>query len=170
MPDVTRPISPAQPGTDVPHRWIYEGCFGCGDGPGGLRMPIVVGPGLTATATWTVQTHHQGAGGLAHGGAIAAAIDEVLGAVQFHFEEPAVTASLNTEFRRPVPVGTVLHLAARAEERDGRKMRVSGDARLGGPDGPVAATATALFVFVGSEHFARYGSVGGHAGIPDQRR
>jgi acyl-coenzyme A thioesterase PaaI-like protein len=154
---------------DAPHRWTYDGCFGCGDVPGGLRMPIVTGPGRTITATWTVQPHHQGAVGLAHGGAIAAAFDEVLGAVQIHFGETAVTASLTTEFRLPVPVGSVVHLLARPEQREGRKMRVVGEARLGGPDGPVAARAEGLFVVVGEEHFARFGAAQEHTAVPLDR-
>lgn len=157
---------PLLPRTDVPHDWRFAGCFGCGDGPGGLRMPVVAGPGLTATATFTVRSHHQGASGLAHGGAVAAAFDEVLGAVQFHFDEPAVTASLQTEFRLPVPVGSTLYLSARTDGRDGRKLRVTGEARLDDPAGPVAAQASALFVFVDPAHFERYDSTVGHEGVP----
>lgn len=128
-------------------------------------MDVVVGPGQTATAAYTVAPHHQGASGLAHGGALAAAFDEVLGAVQFHFDDPAVTASLTTSFRLPVPVGSVLHMTAREQSRDGRKLHVVGEARIGGPDGPVAATATGLFVFVDPAHFARFDATIGHAGV-----
>lgn len=134
----------------------YAGCFGCGDLEGGLRMRLTAGEGLTVTGKFTVQTHHQGAPGLAHGGVLATAFDEALGALQVFFREPAVTANLTTDFRRPVPVGTVVHLQSRVDGRDGRKLRVSGDARLDAPDGPIAAQASALFVFVRSEHIARH--------------
>jgi acyl-coenzyme A thioesterase PaaI-like protein len=134
----------------------YVGCFGCGDLEGGLRMRFTTGEDLTVTGTFTVQAHHQGAAGLAHGGLLTTAFDEALGALQVYFMEPAVTASLEMQFRRPVPVGTELHLECRVDGRDGRKLWVSGDARLDAPDGPVAARASALFVFVSEEHFTRH--------------
>jgi acyl-coenzyme A thioesterase PaaI-like protein len=143
------------PGTVLPEH--FAGCFGCGEREAGLRMRFTVGEDLTITGTFAVQVHHQGAPGLAHGGAVAAAFDEALGALQVLFHEAAVTASLQTEFRRPVPVGTVLHMVSRVDRREGRKLWVSGEARLDAPDGPVAAKASALFVFVPEEHFTQHG-------------
>jgi len=104
-----------------------------------------------------VERHHQGAPGLAHGGVITAAFDEALGTLTTYFQQPAVTASLQTQFRRPVPVGSEVHLLVRVDRREGRKLWVSGEARLDAPDGPLAADATALFVFVGAEHFTAHG-------------
>jgi acyl-coenzyme A thioesterase PaaI-like protein len=136
----------------------YEHCFGCGEGQAhGLHLAARAGEGVGVTAEFTVREAHQGAPGLAHGGAVAAAFDEALGALQVFFGEPAVTASLQTEFRRPVPVDSVLHLQCRVDAREGRKLWVSGVARLDGPDGPVAAKASALFVFVPREHFSEHG-------------
>ncbi len=120
-------------------------------------MRFRTGEGLTVIGTFTVETHHQGAPGLAHGGVLTAAFDEAFGALQVFFQEPAVTASLRTEFRRPVPVGTVLHITTWVDAREGRKLWMSGDARLDSPDGPVALLAEALFVFVPAEHFERHG-------------
>ena len=119
-------------------------------------MRFTTAEDLSVTGTFTVHAHHQGAPGLAHGGLLTTAFDEAFGALQAYFREAAVTASLRTEFRRPVPVGTVLHLTCRVDAREGRKLWVSGDARLG-PDGPVAVRADALFVFVPADHFARHG-------------
>jgi acyl-coenzyme A thioesterase PaaI-like protein len=156
--DVARPVphpDAPRPGTVLPAH--YAGCFACGELDGGLRLSFVVGEDLTVMGTFAVQVHHQGAPGLAHGGAVAAAFDEALGALQVFFGEPAVTASLQTEFRRPVPVDSVLHLQCRVDAREGRKLWVSGVARLDGPDGPVAAKASALFVFVPREHFSEHG-------------
>jgi acyl-coenzyme A thioesterase PaaI-like protein len=153
-PPVPHPGAPP-PGTVLgPH---YVGCFGCGELPGGLRLRLTTGEGLTVTGTFLVETHHQGAPGLAHGGVVSAAFDEALGALQVFFGEPAVTGALQTEFRRPVPVASVLHLRAWVEARDGRKLWVSAEGRLDAPDGPVAARAGAVFVFVEREHFARHG-------------
>lgn len=151
---VPHPDAPA-PGTDLPRH--YAGCFACGDVPGGLRLRFRATAGLGVAGEFTVTPDHQGAPGLAHGGVIAAAFDEALGALQVHLGEPAVTGSLTTEFVRPVPVGAVLHLATRIEGRQGRKLRVRGEGRLGAADGPVAVRASALFVVVDASHFTRHG-------------
>lgn len=64
---------------------------------------------------------------------------------------------LETDYRLPVPVGSRLHLAAECTGVDGRKIWARGEARLGGPDGPLALTAAALFVAVPLEHFGEHG-------------
>lgn len=143
------------PGTALPRH--FAGCFGCGDLEGGLRLRFTTGPDLTVTSTFTVPTHHQGAPGIAHGGVIAAVFDETLGVLQAFFpDERAVTANLSITYRRPIPVGSELHLTGSVDGREGRKLTVSGAARLDSAGGPVAATATGLFVFVPEEHFAPY--------------
>jgi acyl-coenzyme A thioesterase PaaI-like protein len=145
-------------GTRLPRH--YAGCFACGELEGGLRMRFTTGDALSVHGTFTVEEHHQGAPGLAHGGVLTAAFDEALGALQSFFREPAVTASLQTQFRRPVPVGAVLHLDCRVDGRDGRKLWCSGVGRLDDPGGPVAVQAEALFVFVDHAHFTRYAPAG----------
>lgn len=143
------------PGTALPAH--FDGYFGCGEVEGGLGLRTTIGEGLSLTATFTVSSGHQGSRGIAHGGLIATAFDEALGALQVFYGERAVTASLQTEFRRPVPLGSVLHLACRVDRRDGRKLWTSGDAHLGGLDGPIVAQATALFVVVPIQHFTTHG-------------
>lgn len=151
---VPHPDAPA-PGTVLGQHYAY--CFACGDGPGGLHMRFTAGEDLTLTGTFTVTPDHQGAPGLAHGGLLTAAFDEVLGALQVFFREPAVTAQLQTRFRRPVPVGTTLYLQARVDRREGRKLWLSATGHLDAPDGPVAAEAQALFLVVPAEHFVKHG-------------
>lgn len=135
----------------------YAGCFACGSGEGGLRMRFRVVGELTLESVVTLAPHHQGAPGLGHGGVIAAVFDEALGALQAFTQEPAVTANLTTDFRAPVPIGMPLYVRSRLVSREGRKIRVSASARLGAVDGPLAATATGLFVVVPADHFTRYG-------------
>ncbi|MGD9528263.1 PaaI family thioesterase [Pseudonocardia sp.] len=146
--------------TDRPQRWRSSGCFACGDDPGGLGLTVTTGPGGRANGIWTVEQRHQGAAGIAHGGAVAAAFDEVLGAAQVHHVESAVTASLTTDFLRPVPVGAVVHLDAVVVAYEGRKLHIEGEARLDAPDGPLAARARGLFLAVPGEHFTRFGTEG----------
>ncbi|WP_030914822.1 PaaI family thioesterase [Streptosporangium amethystogenes] len=136
----------------------YSGCFGCGeDHPTGLRLTAVTPDGVTVIATFTVGTAHQGAPGLAHGGVLATAMDEVIGMLVWLFQRPYVTARLETDYLAPVPVGTVLHMRAWCNGMSGRKAYLEAEGRIGSPDGPVAVRAAALFIEVGMEHFAEHG-------------
>lgn len=167
---LTWPDSPASPpsGAQVPSRHPdavapgqpipshYASCFGCGSAhPAGLCMVVTAGD-LSVHATFEVTELHQGAPGLAHGGLLATAFDEALGALNWLLMAPAVTARLETDFRRPVPVGSVLHIDGEIVGIDGRKVYTRGVGRIG-PDGPVALTAAAMFVQVGVEHFLEHG-------------
>ncbi len=136
----------------------YEHCFGCGDGqPHGLHLSARAGQGVDVTAGFTVAPEHQGAPGLAHGGILATALDETLGALSWLLRVVAVTGRLETDYLLPVPVGTELHLDARVTAVHGRKIYSSATGRIGGPDGPVAVRADALFVEVKIDHFVDNG-------------
>lgn len=136
----------------------YAQCFGCGDAaPNGLRLHSTVGEGLTVHARFTVGDGHQGAPGLAHGGVLTAAFDETLGGLNALTYTPAVTARLETEFLRPVPVGSTLHITASIDGMAGRKIYNSAVGRLDADDGPAAVRARALFVVVELDHFTKYG-------------
>ncbi|MFF0225029.1 PaaI family thioesterase [Streptomyces sp. NPDC004629] len=136
----------------------YEQCFGCGhEQPHGLRLEARAGEGVTLTAEFTVQPAHQGSPGLAHGGVLATALDETLGSLNWLLRTIAVTGRLETDFVRPVPVGTTLHLAAEVTAVAGRKIYSSVVGRIAGPDGPVAVRADALFIEVKVDHFVDNG-------------
>jgi Thioesterase superfamily len=96
----------------------YDRCFGCGrDHPTGLHLEMWgLDDELRVRGSFTVTEHHQGAPGLAHGGVISAAVDEGMGYLLWLVGSPAVTARLEVDFRRPVPV-------------------VAGASRPGGPAG-----------------------------------
>ncbi|WP_159773851.1 PaaI family thioesterase [Streptomyces sp. HM190] len=132
----------------------YGQCFGCGDEqPHGLHLQARAGEGVSLTAEFTVKAAHQGAPGLAHGGVLATALDETLGSLTWLLRTIAVTGRLETDFVRPVPVGAVLHLQAEVTAVAGRKIYASATGRVGGPDGPLAVRADALFVEVKVDHF-----------------
>ncbi|PSM38193.1 thioesterase [Streptomyces dioscori] len=136
----------------------YDQCFGCGGGqPHGLHLEARAGDGVRITAEFTVQSAHQGAPGLAHGGVLASALDETLGSLNWLLRTIAVTGRLETDFVRPVPVGTVLYLEAEVTAVAGRKIYSSATGRIGGPAGPVAVRADALFVEVKVDHFVDNG-------------
>ncbi|MFB7504605.1 PaaI family thioesterase [Streptomyces broussonetiae] len=136
----------------------YEHCFGCGPGqPHGLNLQARAGEGVSLSAEFTVRSAHQGAPGLAHGGVLATALDETLGSLNWLLRTIAVTGRLETDFVRPVPVGTTLYLEAEVTAVAGRKIFSRATGRIGGPDGPVAVRADALFVEVKVDHFIDHG-------------
>jgi acyl-coenzyme A thioesterase PaaI-like protein len=145
------PQSPAT-GTQIPSH--FKHCFGCGDlHPTGLHLKAIVGEGADITAKFTVTENHQGAPGLAHGGLLSLAFDEALGKLMWLLRAPAVTARLETDFLRPVPIGTTLHISARITGQVGRKVYSVAEGRLNTPDGEIAVRAASLFVIVPMKHF-----------------
>ena len=145
------PLAPAT-GTKVPSH--YGHCFGCGElHPTGLHLVARVGEGATITAEFTVTESHQGAPGLAHGGLLSLAFDEALGKLMWLLRSPAVTARLETDFIRPVPLGTTLFITAEITGQVNRKVYSAAIGRLGSPDGEIAVRAAALYVIVPMSHF-----------------
>lgn len=144
------------PGTQIGSH--YHRCFGCGDDHAtGLHMHVTAGDGLSIKAMFTVSEDHQGAPGLAHGGLLTAAFDEALGSLSWLLRRPMVTARLETEFLRPVPVGATLHITSQVDGVTGRKIYTSARGTLDAPSGPLAVRAAALFVIVDLAHFAKHG-------------
>jgi acyl-coenzyme A thioesterase PaaI-like protein len=145
------PKSPAT-GSVIPSH--FKHCFGCGElHPTGLHLVAHVGEGLDITAQFTVTENHQGAPGLAHGGLLSLAFDEALGKLMWLLRAPAVTARLETDFLRPVPMGSVLYISASITGQVGRKVYSEAIGRLDGPDGDIAVRAASLFVIVPMKHF-----------------
>ena len=139
-------------GTKIPSHFGH--CFGCGDlHPTGLHLVAHAGEGANLTAEFTVTHDHQGAPGLAHGGLLSLAFDEALGKLMWLIRSPAVTARLETDFLKPVPMGSTLHITAEISGQVGRKVYTRAEGRLDSPDGPLAVKAAALFVVVPMSHF-----------------
>lgn len=139
-------------GSKIPSH--FDHCFGCGDlHPTGLHLVAHAGLGANLTAKFTVTENHQGAPGLAHGGLLSLAFDEALGKLMWLIRSPAVTARLETDFLRPVPMGSTLHITAEITGQVNRKVYTFAEGRLDAPDGPLAVCASALFVVVPMSHF-----------------
>jgi acyl-coenzyme A thioesterase PaaI-like protein len=139
-------------GTKIPSHFGH--CFGCGElHPTGLHLVAHAGAGADLTAEFTVTENHQGAPGLAHGGLLSLAFDEALGKLMWLIRAPAVTARLETDFLKPVPMGTTIHITARITGQVNRKVYTAAEGRLGGIDGEIAVKAAALFVVVPMSHF-----------------
>lgn len=141
-----------EPGTQIASH--FRNCFGCGDlHPTGLHLVAHAGEGASITAQFTVTENHQGAPGLAHGGLLSLAFDEALGKLMWILRAPAVTARLETDFLKPVPVGTTLFISAEITGQVSRKVYCTAVGRLNGPDGDIAVKASALYVIVPMSHF-----------------
>ncbi len=118
-------------------------------------MQLFAGDGMDTYGTFVVTDLHQGAPGLAHGGLLTTAMDEVLGSLNWLLAKPAVTAHLECDFRRPVPVGSRLEMRALVDGVKGRRVFMSAVALL---DGKAAVKARAVFVQVPLEHFLDHGN------------
>ncbi|MBJ7329186.1 MAG: PaaI family thioesterase [Solirubrobacteraceae bacterium] len=135
----------------------HSRCFGCGpDNPAGLRMRMWREDDR-ACAELVLDTRHEGAPGFAHGGAVAAALDDLFGGVLVLLRIPAVTAKLSVDYRAPVLLGRPLLLSGSCIRRDGRKLTMQG--MLYDRD-RLVAEAQALFVEVAVDHFRQSGKEG----------
>jgi acyl-coenzyme A thioesterase PaaI-like protein len=93
----------------------------------------------------------QGPPGHAHGGAIAAVLDEAMGAAAWVAGHIAVAARLDTSFLRMLPLGTDATLEAWVEREEGRKIWTTG--RLLDSAGEPFAAASGLFIELPPERF-----------------
>jgi acyl-coenzyme A thioesterase PaaI-like protein len=126
-------------------------CWGCGDNPAGIRLPLPGEEGLERyEAVFSFDDRHQGGPGIAHGGLVSAALDEACGLLATWHRFPAVTGRIFVRYRRPVPINVPLALAAQLEESRGRRMDVHGELRH---EGVLLAEARAMLLHVPLEHF-----------------
>lgn len=99
---------------------------------------------VEVTARTTLTARHGGPPGRAHGGVVAALLDEILGIAAYVAGASGMTAELDVRYRRATPLDVPLTVTARWVGRDGRRSRATGEVRA--PDGVVTAEATAVFV------------------------
>jgi len=139
-------------GSKIPSHFGH--CFGCGElHPTGLHLVAHAGDGANLTAEFTVTENHQGAPGLAHGGLLSLGMDEALGKLMWLLRAPAVTARLETDFLRPIPMGSTIYISARITGQVSRKVYCEAEGRLNSLEGEIAVRAAALFVIVPMNHF-----------------
>ncbi len=140
----------AMPLSDVlpPH---YPTCLGCGpDAEQGYHLQVRL-DGDDVVGQHVFEQRQSGAPGIAHGGAVATVLDDLLGYLLYVAQVPGVTRHLAVEYLRPVLVGPAYALRGAIESRDGRKLWVA--ATCTAPDGTVVATARGLFIAVDLSHF-----------------
>ncbi len=132
-------------------------CMGCGlQNPHGLQL-VVYRDGDLVYGDVTFDERHIGAPGLAHGGAVAAACDDLLGFTLWIAGTPAVTRSLTVEYLVPVPLRQPHRIVGSVVSRVGRVLNVMATGT--GSDGVTRFTASAVFIAVSVDHFAAHGDV-----------
>lgn len=134
-------------------RHHLDTCFGCGP-KNEVRLGIEPRfEGDAVVAELEFHPRFEGGPGLVHGGAIAAFFDDLVGFVAMAHQKPAVTAKLEVNYLRPIPLGMTVRGEAWLAREDGRKLWP--EAAGFGPDGTVYVEVTGLFLQVGAEHFTK---------------
>jgi acyl-coenzyme A thioesterase PaaI-like protein len=95
----------------------------------------------------------EGPPGHAHGGSQAALLDEGMGAAAWLSGKTVLAAKIEINFRRPLPLGTVLTVRSEITKIEGRKVYTSG--RLESDDGGVFSEGTGLFIVIDPEALLR---------------
>jgi acyl-coenzyme A thioesterase PaaI-like protein len=126
----------------------HDLCFGCGQANlFGLQLEVEPAAGGGVEGRFVVKQDHQGPPGYAHGGVLAAALDEAM-ALLVHAEGTlAMTGRMEVDLLAPAPVGTFVTLRASVDEADERKLHLTAEAS--GEGGDRLATARGTFVRVG---------------------
>jgi acyl-coenzyme A thioesterase PaaI-like protein len=83
------------------------------------------------SATFSFGNAYEGAPGCAHGGFVAAVLDEALGMACIFSGGPAMTGEITIRYVSPTPINTPLRVEARYDRRDGRKIYTSGTIHAG---------------------------------------
>ena len=137
----------------------YPTCLGCGpDADEGYHLQVRR-EGDEMVAEHVFEPRHSGAPGIAHGGAVATVVDDVLGFLLYVVLVPGVTRKLEVEYLKPVLIGVRYTIRAKVDEVDGRKLWFS--CSCTDPDGVETFRARGLFLSVRLEHFAQGSSSGG---------
>jgi acyl-coenzyme A thioesterase PaaI-like protein len=134
-------------------------CFVCGrDNPIGLKVQWEQHPEAgEIRGAVTVPEHFNGYPGVAHGGVVAALLDETAGRtilMDGGFEDLMVTAKLEVRYRRPTPTGVGIEVVGRLKRRSAARAEAEAELRL--PDGTVTARGAVVLARPPSEIAERW--------------
>jgi acyl-coenzyme A thioesterase PaaI-like protein len=129
----------------------HELCFGCGTANlFGLQLELEHQPDGSVSGRFFVKQDHQGPPGNAHGGVVAAALDEAM-SLAIHAEGIyALTRHLELDLHAPAPVGRFVRIEAHIERREHGRIGVQAVARADDDDRRIAE-ARGEFVEVAPE-------------------
>lgn len=143
-------VVPAPPG--APH--LCHACLRLGRCRLGMTCETLDDPGALS-ARLACPADQEGGLGVAHGGWTAAMLDEVCGHLPLLNGELSVTASLQVDFLKPVPIEQAILGRAWVTRREGRRIYISGELVLEA-SGAVLARASGVWVKVPDTHFDRH--------------
>lgn len=128
-------------------------CFGCGGAnPRGMKLVFELDEAAQRIrGAFRIGAEYQGGPGFVHGGIIATLLDEVMGKVNRFRKVRAVTAELQVEYLRPVPVDIDLVLEGWEVEKKGRSLFHAGEIRSA--DGAVLARGKGRFVEIDADRY-----------------
>ena len=130
---------------DAPIRH-HDLCFGCGQANlFGLQLEVERSAD-GVEGRFFVKQDHQGRPGYAHGGVIAAALDETMALLLFERGVFALTGRLEVDLTAPAPVGAFVSVRGRVLEEGERTLVIAAEAA--GEDGRPLAAAKGTFVRV----------------------
>jgi acyl-coenzyme A thioesterase PaaI-like protein len=103
------------------------------------------GGDVVVVGTATFGSAYEGPPGCVHGGFLAAAFDEILGAAQSLTGTPGMTGTLTVRYRQPTPLHAPLRFEGRLQGVERRKKFVSGRCLFGDR---LTAEAEAVFIAI----------------------
>ncbi|HEY9721403.1 MAG TPA: PaaI family thioesterase [Oscillatoriaceae cyanobacterium] len=134
-------------------------CFVCGtENPSSMGF-VFYHEGSRLVAEGTLTRAQQGPPGHAHGGSLAAILDEAMGWVLWRNGYKVVAAHLEFDYRHPTPLDVPLRVEAQLGEKGNRSIRTSAQLLL--PDGTVTVEGRGVFVELGDEFVRRFGDFWG---------
>jgi len=123
----------------------HGSCFICGsDNPHNLGLRWNVDERGVVSSDFTLTLAQQGPPGHAHGGLSAAVLDEVMGAAVWQAGYMVAAAKIEVNYRKPVPLGTLITTRGYITRRVGRKIYTRGEICL--PSGAILVESKGLFV------------------------
>ncbi|MBT2441808.1 PaaI family thioesterase [Streptomyces sp. ISL-36] len=134
--------------------------------PGGVRMysPVTgagspIAPPMAVTpledgvlGRCLLGIAHEGPPGYGHGGVSAMLVDELMGWACAAAGHPGMTISLQTQYRRPVPLETPLRVRARVMGTDDRKVFVTGSITTEEDASTVLVEGDGVFLALAPDH------------------
>src|SRR6185312_14205134 len=123
-------------------------CFGCGGAnPIGMKLAFELDHAQRRSrGHFQFGPELQGGNRTLHGGIIAVVLDEAMGKLTRLAGVRAVTAELQIEYLRPIPVNEPVEVEAREVSRDGRNLHY--EAEIRNPAGKPLARARGRFVAI----------------------
>jgi acyl-coenzyme A thioesterase PaaI-like protein len=139
---------------DEKHQLFLDSIVSGAANPMGLNA-AVWREGDIAVMEVTLGRAFEGAPGRAHGGVIAALLDETMGVVHVLNEALAYTAQLDIKYIAPTPIGEPIMARAWLARREGRKLYIDASLHAGGVE---LASAKALFIAIDPATFVQSAS------------